>query len=336
MTDSIHEAAAGIFDILPDDPFGDEELEETAGTEEEREDSDLTGEEADDEEELEDDEVALEDDEAEESDEPEDEDEEEYEEEAEEEEGPEMFDVRSDGQDEQVSLDELKSSWSRTSSWTRKSQKLAQERKTFESEMVAVREERAQAGGMLLALEQQLQANMPVEPTGDDPKEWVQYQREQGRLAQVQSERRSLDDKIRTDYEATREAQIDDERMKLAELVPEWSDAAVAKKENAALVQFALGLGFTEEDMSNVTDHRIVMLFRQAKAFADLDDAKKVVRKRTRKVKKLQPGQKSNRKSRTGKGRNSKRARAARETLRERGRVDDAAAVIFETLLDDE
>ena len=55
------------------------------------------------------------------------------------------FKVRSDGEDHEVSLDELISGYSRQSSFTKKSQALAEERKGFEEEMADAREIRAHA-----------------------------------------------------------------------------------------------------------------------------------------------------------------------------------------------
>ncbi len=55
------------------------------------------------------------------------------------------FQVRSDGEDLEVSLDELISGYSRQSSFTKKSQALAEERKGYEDELAESREMRAQA-----------------------------------------------------------------------------------------------------------------------------------------------------------------------------------------------
>ena len=56
-----------------------------------------------------------------------------------------MFKVRSDGEDLDVSLDELISGYSRQSSFTKKSQSLAEDRKSFENEIAEARQLRSQA-----------------------------------------------------------------------------------------------------------------------------------------------------------------------------------------------
>ena len=56
-----------------------------------------------------------------------------------------MFKVRADGEELDVSLDELISGYSRQSSFTKKSQALAEDRKSFENEIAEARQLRSQA-----------------------------------------------------------------------------------------------------------------------------------------------------------------------------------------------
>jgi hypothetical protein len=338
---TMHQAAAGIFAALPDDPFGDEQDEAPAGTEAPKAappaaDESQSDEDFDDEgvEALQGDEPEDEDadyDEDEDEDESEDDDEDEgYEEPSKD---P-VFTVRVNGEDVEVTESELLAGYSRTASWTQKSQALAQERKAFEAQQQAVERERAQYGQGLQALEQQLAADMPRRPTGNDPAAWVEYTRKREELAEVQSKLTAVQYAARQDYEAKQAAHVAAENEKLVELIPEWRDSDVALAEKNGLAKYALGLGYTEEEIEGITDHRAILLLKAAKAYDDLGDAKKAVKSKASKARTLKPGQAK--KQSPAARKKSKKSRSQRDNLKESGHVRDAAAYIHDTLLGDE
>jgi hypothetical protein len=337
----VHEAAKGIFDALPDDPFGEEALEGLAGTEEdegappaedEDSDEDFDAEGADaldgDEDEAESD--YDEGDEGDDVDESEDDDDDE--DPAELTPDP-TFTVRVDGEDEEVTEAELRAGYSRTASWTRKSQTLSQERKAFETEKHAVAQERQHYGQALQTLGQQLQAEMPQRPATNDPAEWVEYSRKSEQLAEVQSELQATNQRQEADYDARRQQYVADQNEKLVELIPEWVDTTVAMAEKSGLATYAMGLGYSEAQIEGIVDHLDIMLLRKAKAYDDLGDAKKAVKQKAKKARTMKPGQ-AKRRDPAGR-KKSKAARSKRDHLRQTGHVRDAAAYIHDTLLGD-
>ena len=52
------------------------------------------------------------------------------------------------------------------------------------------------------------------------------------------------------------------ERSLLAMALPDWSDPQVAQREQTEIVQMALSRGFTEAEVSNISDHRVIKAFR--------------------------------------------------------------------------
>src|SRR5690606_17755157 len=60
------------------------------------------------------------------------------------------------------------------------------------------------------------------------------------------------------------------EQAALLEAIPAWKDEKVAKKELAEIRQHALSLGFTEEMLDQVYDHRIVKLLRNSARYEKL------------------------------------------------------------------
>ena len=114
---------------------------------------------------------------------------------------PQVFTVKVDGKEVEVTLDELQKGYSRTQDYTRKTQQIAEARKQTEAELQEVRAEREQYAQLLGALQAQVQ--QAAQPNIDwdrlyneDPIEWVR-QREvmrenQEKAAAIQSEQQRL------------------------------------------------------------------------------------------------------------------------------------------------
>ena len=125
----------------------------------------------------------------------------ELDEDTEEQEQPQVFSVKVDGKEVEVTLDELQKGYSRTQDYTRKTQQIAEARKQTEAELQAVRAEREQYAQLLGALEAQVQ--QAAQPNIDwdtlyreDPIEYVRQRevmRENKEKAEaIQSEQQRL------------------------------------------------------------------------------------------------------------------------------------------------
>jgi hypothetical protein len=186
---------------------------------------------------------------------------------------PPTFKVKVDGEEREVPLEELVKGYSRTEDYTRKTQKLAEERKASESELLAVRAEREQYAATLGKLEEFLTSSLPKEP------DWVQLQREspeqfpaefatwqvrERQLKEVQAERSAADAKVLEDRKAELTKVVEAERHLTLEKIPEWSDAAKAKAEWNELVKYAEQSGYQASDLNAVVDHRVIVMLRKA------------------------------------------------------------------------
>lgn len=342
-------AAKRIFDVLPAES-GEGEVEDYSGSDRERE-PEPTGEdegdeagdgfddeaaaalrgESEDNESVDDesDEESDADDEEEPEDSEGDEDEETYEETDEDE----LFTVKVDGQEERRTLRELKEGFSRTAVWTRRMQALAKEREEFAGTREQITQERAQLADRLAAVETLLRSQMPNEPTSDDPREWVRYQKEMQRLEQVAAERQRIQQRLMEDQQAERDALVEAENARLTEIIPEWEDDGVARAEKADLAKYAIGLGFDPEDVEAIADHRVVLLLRKAREYDRLEEEKRKVKGKKKTSGTMKPGRASRKSSRSKK--RSKKLRSGRDRLRETGNVKDAAALIHDMLPED-
>lgn len=244
----------------------------------------------------------------------------------------ELITVKVDGEEIQVTEEELRAGYSRTASWTRKAQELAEERRAFEAEQEAVRAERAQYGAALQTLEQQLQAKMPQRPTGDDPRKWAEYQRAKAEFDEVQAERQRLHQKMAEDMTSEREKIVRRENEALQQAIPEWQDEEKMSAGKTRVIEFAKQLGFSDEELGQVADHRVVVLLKKAADAEKYEAAAKRVREKAKTAPTLKPGSRKSSKA-TKRAKARKQTRSQRDRLRKTGKERDAAAFI-ETMLD--
>lgn len=259
----------------------------------------------------------------------------ESEEDTEEQEQPQVFTVKVDGKEVEVTLDELQKGYSRTQDYTRKTQQIAEARKQTEAELQAVRAEREQYAQLLSALETQVQ--QVAQPNIDwdrlyqeDPIEWVR-QREvmrenQEKAAAIQSEKQRLAQISQQEQAQLMQQKLQQEQEALLAAIPDWKDAKKAQAEKAMLVEFGQKIGFTPEELKSVVDHRAVLMLRKAALYDQMmskrGNIKPVTNNGPRPAK---PGS-------AGRISNTTEAVRAQQRVAKTGRVDDAANAIYQLL----
>ena len=309
------EAANALAGILPDEgqeESGEAQLPEegAAGDEELLDDADAASEETDSEQSEED-------------------------EDSEEEQQPQVFTVKVDGKEVEVTLDELQKGYSRTQDYTRKTQQIAEVRKQTEAELQAVRAEREQYAQLLSALEAQVQ--QATQPNIDwdrlyqeDPIEWVR-QRElmrenQEKNAAIQSEKQRLSQLSQQEQMQYRNQMLQQEQEALIAAIPEWKDPKKAAAEKAMLVQFGQKAGFSPDELKNVVDHRAVVLLRKAALYDQMMSKRGQIKPVTNNgPRPAKPGA-------AGRVSSNTEAMRAQQRLAKTGRVDDAADAIYKLL----
>jgi len=259
----------------------------------------------------------------------------ELDEETEEQEQSQVFTVRVDGKEVDVTLEELQKGYSRTQDYTRKTQQISEVRKQTDAELQAVRAERGQYAQLLSALEAQVQ--QAAQPNIDwdrlyneDPLEWVR-QREvmrdnQDKAAAIQSEQQRLSQLSQQEQAQFMQQKLQHEQEALLAAIPDWKDAKKAQAEKALLLEFGQKIGFTPDELKNVVDHRAVLMLRKAALYDQMmskrGNIKPVTNNGPRPAK---PGA-------AGRVSNSTEVVRAQQRVAKTGRVDDAANAIFQLL----
>ena len=251
-------------------------------------------------------------------------------EESEEQDQPQTFTVKVDGKEVAVTLDELQKGYSRTQDYTRKTQQIAEVRKQVEQETQAVRAEREQYAQLLGALQAQLHTSEPQVDLErlyhEDPIEWVRQKEvlreRQDKAYAIQAEQQRLSQLSQQEQQRAMEAHLDSEKDALLAALPEWRDPKKAKAEKALVLESAKSVGFSDDDLKSVYDHRLVLLLRKAAMYDQMvskrQGIKPVVNNGPRTAK---PGA-------AGRVSTTTESTRAKQRLAKTGRVDDAASAI--------
>ena len=254
-----------------------------------------------------------------------------------EEEAPQLqtFTVKVDGQEVEVTQEELINGYSRQQDYTRKTQELSQQRKTIEEQQAELAQRDAIYSQLLPKMEAQLNATLGEEPDWntlyeDDPVGYVRqkqlWDEQKEKLKAVQAEQQRLQQESYVEQQKIIQQQVEEGQQKLLELIPEWQNEEVANKEKAEIAKHAIDvLGYTQEEVNSVYDWRALLGLR--KAWLNDKIVETVKKKPTQKApaRVARPGT-------TNRPKSAAPAKKAKQTLAKTGRVQDAAKV-FEQFL---
>ena len=214
--------------------------------------------------------------------------------------GDEVYRVRIGDDEVDLTLEELRLGYMRQGDYTRKTQQVAEGRKQAEAELEALQAQRSGYANQLAQLETALSQSEPTQEywnalEAEDPIEFVK-QREAMRdrrdaLAQVQSEQQRVQAEQHQQLQAQAQERLAQETGKLLDVIPEWRDAEVATKQKNAVYTYAQRhLGFSEQELSQVSDHRAVNALRKAYLYDELMKQKPAATKKTKAAPKMAKG----------------------------------------------
>lgn len=309
---SIQEAASSFFNLLGDDEAPEEgQVDETLEGEEELEASEEEPEEEYEEDESEDSDIEPEE--------------------------PKRFKVKVAGEELELSEDELINYAQQGADYTRKTQQLAEQRKALEAEqesVVQARQLRDAYAERLQMIEQMLSAQESTEDLDSlkesDPIGYAvkvaELQQKEKQLNAVKAERERIAQEQQAEYQQNMQKYLQTQAQELAKAIPDFADPNKGDALRADLRKFAKSVGFSDEDLSNVVDHRQVLTLYKAMQYDKLQQAKPQVTKRVSEAPKtLKSGSGS-------KQTNYDKLKRDKQQLRSTGKVRDAAK-IFEQFL---
>jgi hypothetical protein len=251
----------------------------------------------------------------------------------------ELYKLTVNGQEVEVTLDELRKGYSRQQDYTQKTEKLSQDRKTvdqlkndFTRQSEEAKIKRDQYEKQLQVLSEQLKASEKKVDLDklyeNDPAEYVRVKAEQDRQKELLNsaiqEKERIQAEKQEEYNRTYSNYLEQQRELLSKKLPIYADKDKGPEFVKNLTNFAKEIGYSDQEISQLVDHRAVMMLANAYRYDKLKKAN-LKNKKVTKVSKVisSSSPKVQDDSDVVKRMNSKKA-----TLKKTGKVADAVSIL--------
>jgi hypothetical protein len=200
---------------------------------------------------------------------------------------PTTFSVKVDGKETQVTLDELKRSYSGNAYIQKGMQEAAAVRKEAENLYYTLQNERQQFLATLESVQQQGIMKAPQAPDirmlDSDPIGYMQEKAKYEIKAQeFQAQQRQLHEQAQRQsalQEQARQVELQEQARRLTEAIPEFANPEKAAALKANLVSFASKYGLSAEEVASTVDARLVQVLYDAYRYNQLSAVKAQAKK---------------------------------------------------------
>lgn len=157
----------------------------------------------------------------------------------------------------------------------------------------------------------------------EDPARYVQFQARRDALISAQNEQQRMQAQFNEEQRVRAAKYLEEQQAALHKAVPVFADPVKGPAEKQALRTYLTGKGFTEDELAGLTDHRTVIVARNAMLYERMMAAKPEAKKVASVVRAIRPGAA---RPATSSPNASQAAQAARDNLKKTGTVDALAA----------
>jgi len=198
---------------------------------------------------------------------------------------PELHRVKVQGQELEVSLDELKAGYSRDSDYRQKTHSLGLEKKDLEAEKSSLRQNYdtrlSELNDMITTAEsfnRQQQGSKDLQKLYDeDPtsaaKLDYQLREQQRQIDGMKSKAHEANQKQYNEY-------LDVQKQLASAKIPEYSDPNKADQFKTNMRSTLRGYGFNDGEIGNLADHRFLMVIRDAMSYKSVKDKRPIAQKK--------------------------------------------------------
>ena len=243
------------------------------------------------------------------------------------------YKVKVAGQEFDVTLDELKSGYSRDSDYRRKTEELSFEKKNFLSETEKQRQDYSKKLNEVSQLAIEAKKQIDADLTSADLEQL--YEDDPTEAARVEHRLRRKQEKLAANLSKLKEEQtkqwndvLRGEQRKLINKLPEFADATKATSLKQNMITYLNGYGFNDTEVGQIYDHRIVMLVNDAMKYRNRQNSKPNLAKKISKPGKVfSSGAKKENSDYALKSRKEKFSR-----LKKSGNINDAASIFLDMI----
>ena len=196
-----------------------------------------------------------------------------------------FYTVKVNGQELDVTLDELRNGYSRDADYRQKTEELSHQRKQFQSESEKQRQDYSQKLNELNQRLSAAQVDLNAEINSADLDRL--YDEDPTEAARVERKLKKKQDALNQSLQQAQAEQkeqfssfLQDQQRKLVSKIPEFSDPAKASTLKANMKSTLNNYGFNDQEVAQVYDHRIVMLVNDAMKYRSMQNSKPNIAKK--------------------------------------------------------
>ena len=206
-----------------------------------------------------------------------------------------LYKVKIDGEEAEVTLEEALSGYQRERTFHKRMNEVSQKSKAIEAESAETKRLRDQYAEGLQQLEQALQVHEPnweelrrTKTNEEFASIHAEYQIQQNNLAKVQQQQQAIKAQQQAEAQAQYQNHLKAEFDTMLDKIPTWRDEKVREAERSKVISYAKSqMGYTDEEIAQASDHRAIVTLRKAMLYDELMGGKTQAKKKVKTAPKM-------------------------------------------------
>ena len=246
---------------------------------------------------------------------------------------PNLHRLKDNGQEIEVSLDELKAGYSRDSDYRQKTHSLGLEKRDLEAQKNSLRQSYdtrlSELNDLIATADATVKSQQGSQDLQrlyeDDPQAAAKLDFQ---LRQQNTAIEDMKQKAKDAYAKQYEDFLSTQRELAAQKIPEYSDPKKADQFKYAMRNSLRSYGFSDQEIGNLADHRFLMVAKDAMGYQSLKDKRPIVQKKIAKAPKVVKSGVAS--SNVSSGREQIRSKIGK--VRKSGNIQDAQSAILDII----
>ena len=206
-----------------------------------------------------------------------------------------LYKVKIDGEEAEVTLEEALSGYQRERTFHKRMNEVSQKSKAIEAESAETKRLRDEYAKGLQQLSQALQVPEPnweelrrTKTNEEFASIHAEYQIQQNNLAKVQQQQQAIMSQQQAEVQAQYQNHLKTEFDTMLDKIPAWRDEKVREAERSKVISYAKShMGYTDDEIAQASDHRAIVTLRKAMLYDELMGGKTQAKKKVKTAPKM-------------------------------------------------
>ena len=206
-----------------------------------------------------------------------------------------LYKVKIDGEEAEVTLEEALSGYQRERTFHKRMNEVSQKSKAIEAENAETKRLRDEYARGLQQLDQALRVPEPnweelrrTKTNEEFASIHAEYQIQQNNLAKVQQQQQAIMSQQQAEAQAQYQNHLKTEFDTMLDKIPTWRDEKVRDAERSKVISYAKShMGYTDDEIAQASDHRAIVTLRKAMLYDELMGGKTQAKKKVKTAPKM-------------------------------------------------